>query len=315
METTQTILECFKDHLVNRKHRSHHTVRSYMADLDQFKSFVAADDGSASPDSPLIHVDAVAVRSFVANLQARRCTDSTISRKLSTLNSFYKWLAKKGAPDGNPMTLIRPPKRVRRSPATISIDQVRRMLCLPYARKTMGARDRAILETLYATGILVSELVALDRSDLDGDNQILNIRGSRRRYVPLADQSAAAIRHYLVLLEPDARFAGVRRQHEAGDVPLFVNRHGGRLSSRSVRRMIEKHAESAGIECRVSPQTLRHSFAAHFLQGGADLRSLQSRLGHQSLTTTQVYSGDAAAPGTDMPQATGGDIRKAADSE
>src|SRR5690606_3495830 len=170
-----------------------------------------------------------------------------------------------------------------------------KLLSMPDNRETLGARDRAILETLYSTGVRVSELVDLNRSDLDHVAQTLHIRGKgkKERIVPLGSHAMSAIRHYMTLLEPDPRFAGLR-QRTASDpsqlVPLFVNKNGGRLSSRSVRRKLDKYLITANLDATISPHTLRHSFATHLLENGADLRAVQELLGHQSLSTTQIYT-------------------------
>jgi integrase/recombinase XerC len=191
------------------------------------------------------------------------------------------------------MLLIRTPKQAKRLPKAITVDQVDKLLSMPDNRDTLGARDRAILETLYSTGVRVSELVDLNRNDLDAEDQILRVRGKgkRERIVPLGSHAMAAIRHYLMVLEPDPRFADLRQASMTDlAVPLFVNKNGGRLSSRSVRRKLDKYLAAAGLDSTVSPHTLRHSFATHLLDNGADLRSVQELLGHQSLSTTQIYT-------------------------
>ena len=167
------------------------------------------------------------------------------------------------------------------------------LLAAPDNRETLGARDRAILETLYSTGVRVSELVDLNRNDLDMTGSTMHVRGKgkKERIVPMGSHAMAAIRHYMTLLEPDARFAELRQQSMVNPaVPLFVNKNGGRLSSRSVRRKLDKYLKGCGLDGTISPHTLRHSFATHLLDNGADLRSVQELLGHQSLSTTQVYT-------------------------
>ncbi|MCC7407733.1 MAG: tyrosine-type recombinase/integrase [Phycisphaeraceae bacterium] len=150
-----------------------------------------------------------------------------------------------------------------------------------------------MLETLYSTGDRVSELVDLDRRDVDPAEQMLHVRGKgkKERLVPLGTHAVSAIRHYLTLLEPDQRFSALRTRYpNEGDVPLFINKSGSRLSSRSVRRKLDKYLTQAGLDPSISPHTLRHSFATHLLENGADLRSVQELLGHQSLSTTQIYT-------------------------
>jgi len=190
------------------------------------------------------------------------------------------------------MTAIRTPRQNKRLPKAVTIDQIEQLLAAPGDKDVLGTRDRAMLETLYSTGIRVSELVGLNLDDLDLAGEAMHVRGKgkKERIVPLGSHAIAAIRHYLTLIEPDPRFRKLRQQSSVGDVPLFVNKNGGRLSSRSVRRKLDKYLRGAGLDPSISPHTLRHSFATHLLDNGADLRSVQELLGHQSLSTTQIYT-------------------------
>ncbi len=255
-----------------------------------------AADGktSAEIDQEITGAGALTIRAFLTHLDSFGYSAATIARKIATLRSFYKWLQRHGGIEQNPMTLIRTPKQDKRLPKAISVEQVDKLLSIPDNREPLGARDRAILETLYSTGVRVSELVGLNRADLDLDEQVLRVRGKgrRERIVPLGGHAMAAIRHYLTLLEPDPRYERLRQQAEGNDarIPLFINKNGGRLSSRSVRRKLDKYLLSAGLDPSISPHTLRHSFATHLLDNGADLRSVQELLGHQSLSTTQIYT-------------------------
>ena len=241
----------------------------------------------------ILDADAMTIRGFLAHLDQFGYSPATTARKIATLRSFYKWLLKSEAVAINPMLLIRTPKQTKRLPKAISVDQVDTLLSMPDNRDTLGARDRAILETLYSTGVRVSELVDLNRNDLDQVEQTLRVRGKgrRERIVPLGSHALAAIRHYLTLLDPDKRFQKLRQQIMLDPaVPLFVNKNAGRLSSRSVRRKLDKYLRLCGLDLTISPHTLRHSFATHLLDNGADLRSVQELLGHQSLSTTQIYT-------------------------
>jgi integrase/recombinase XerC len=185
----------------------------------------------------------------------------------------------------NPMTLIRTPKQPRRLPKAITVDQINKLLSAPSDSDMLGARDRAILEVLYSTGIRVSEVVAINRQDIDLDAGQLRIRGKgrRERVVPVGSHAAAAVRRYLVVAEAE-------RGAIAPAAPLFMNKLGSRLSSRSVRRKVTKYLKMAGLDPDISPHTIRHSFATHLLDNGADLRAVQELLGHQSLSSTQVYT-------------------------
>ncbi len=254
---------------------------------------IASAVAHTSMDHRMAGADAMTIRGFLTYLDSFGYSPATTARKIATLRSFYKWLQKRGGIATNPMLLIRTPKQTKRLPKAITVEQIDKLLGMPDNRDTLGARDRAILETLYSTGVRVSELVDLNRNDLEMNDQAIRIRGKgkKERMVPLGTHALAAIRHYMTLLEPDARFARLReRSLSELHIPLFVNKNGGRLSSRSVRRKLDKYLMSAGLDPSISPHTLRHSFATHLLDNGADLRSVQELLGHQSLSTTQIYT-------------------------
>ena len=189
----------------------------------------------------------------------------------------------------NPMLLIRTPRQDKRLPKAITVEQVELLLDAPDDKNLLGARDRAILETLYSTGIRVSELVGLNRGDLDDTGQALIIRGKgrRERIAALTSHAMNALSHYVQMLDGEQA-----RQGQAFDpsAPLFINKHNTRLSTRSVRRKVSKYLAQVGLDPDISPHTLRHSFATHLLDNGADLRTVQAVLGHQSLSTTQVYT-------------------------
>ncbi len=190
------------------------------------------------------------------------------------------------------MTLIRTPRQNKRLPKAITVEQVERLLAAPGNADVLGRRDRAMLETLYSTGIRVSELVGLNYLDLDATGEALRIRGKgkKERLVPLGTHALIAIRSYIELVESDAKFSKAWAEENRTEAALFINKHGNRLSSRSVRRKLDKYLREAGLDPTISPHTLRHSFATHLLDNGADLRSVQELLGHQSLSTTQVYT-------------------------
>lgn len=310
MSGQASLIEQFVNYLRFERHFSPYTARCYRADLRQFTEYLAGDTqstgGSVSSDggdtepfqdetvqTRIKQADAMTIRGFLSHLDTFGYSTATIARKIATLRSFYKWMNKRGTIDQNPMLLIRTPKQTKRLPKAITVDQVEKLLSMPNNHDTLGARDRAILETLYSTGVRVSELVDMNRNDLDQVAQTLHIRGKgkKERIVPLGSYAMAANRHYLTLLEPDPRFAGLRQRSQTEPIiPLFVNKNGGRLSSRSVRRKLDKYLAAAGLESTISPHTLRHSFATHLLDNGADLRSVQELLGHQSLSTTQIYT-------------------------
>jgi len=320
---TLPIISSFLSYLTDERHFSPYTARCYGADLRQFTEFLCdslsmefdaeresaaleaiekkADSGaggdvagSISPDSltaTICKADAEFIRTYLTHLADQSYSPATMARKIATLRSFFKWANKRGLTPTNPMTMIRTPRQGKRLPKAITVEQIEQLLSAPDDTEVLGARDRAMLETLYSTGIRVSELVDLDYQDLDLNSETMRIRGKGRkeRLVPLGSHALAAIRHYCNVLLSDERFAALWAENKS-ERPLFVNKHGSRLSSRSVRRKLDKYLRQIGLDESISPHTLRHSFATHLLDNGADLRSVQELLGHQSLSTTQAYT-------------------------
>jgi integrase/recombinase XerC len=278
---------------------SEHTLKSYRCDLEQFTAFLANPDrplvssaGEASSetveaeeiDNRIRGVDVITLRRFMAAMREQNYSRATVARKLATLRSFYKFLVRGGHMTDSPVTAIRTPRQQRRLPKFLEPADIERLLEAPSGDDLLSLRDRAILETLYSTGMRVSELCQLNIDDLSGADDCLRVRGKgkKERLAPLGSYALRAIERYL-----DVR----RRQPApAGDPALFVNRHGRRLNQRSVRRKLEKYLRQVGIDANVTPHTLRHPFATHMLNRGADLRSVQELLGHSSLSTTQIYT-------------------------
>lgn len=289
----------FLDYLKLEKHFSDYTVKSYGADLIQFAQFIAGEIGHANTapvgatltpeqiDERQLKCEPLTIREFLAYLYAQNYTKSTTARKLATLRSFFKFLIRRGAVSVNPLSTIRTPKQEKRLPKCLDLEQVQKLLDAPDDNDLLGARDKAMLEVLYSSGIRVSELVELDLGDLDLQEGILRVRGKGRkdRLTPIGSQAIAAVQRYFEL-----RNAGGSGQPEAHGQRVFLNKHGEPLSTRSVRRKLDKYLVEAGLDPGISPHTLRHSFATHLLNNGADLRSVQELLGHQSLSTTQIYT-------------------------
>ncbi len=325
-ETTREhlpVVQEFLHYLLDDRHFSPYTARCYAVDLRQYADFIGADlkinvprsqedeilqralnapadgmgekndvlatVGPATVTGAMLKADVNLIRSFLNHISGQQYSAATMARKIATLRSFHRWMDKRGLIETNPMLLIRTPKQSKRLPKAISVDQIERLLSAPDDTTLLGARDRAILETLYSTGIRVSELVGINRGDIDEAGEALIVRGKGRkeRIVPLGSHALASLRHYVGLLDADQRQAGLAPDPVA---PLFVNKHGTRLSTRSVRRKVTKYLTQIGLDPDISPHTLRHSFATHLLDNGADLRSVQELLGHQSLSTTQVYT-------------------------
>jgi len=238
-------------------------------------------------DQRLLAVDVDEARIYLAYLNEKGYSKATIARKLATLRSFYKFLVKTSRCSSNPLTAIRTPKQDKKLPRFLEYEEVKRLIETPPTDSWLGARDRAILETLYSTGIRVSELVALNMDDIDFLSEVIHIRGKgkKERITPISSSALQAIQHYMEFRNKRAQ----NNSHFDARV-LFVNKHGQRLSTRSVRRKMDKYLKVAGLDPAISPHTLRHSFATHMLNNGADLRSVQELLGHQSLSTTQVYT-------------------------
>jgi integrase/recombinase XerC len=307
MEGNNTVND-FLNYLKFEKHFSEHTAKCYGADLAQFTDFLlggsggdysrgsgggaqSATDSSVQTrnevDKMLLSVDVNSVRAYLADLNERQYSKSTVARKLATLRSFYKFLLKRGSVSSNPVTAIRTPKQDKKLPRFLEYDEVKRLLETPPVDNWLGARDRAILEVLYSTGIRVSELVALNMDDIDFLGEVVHVRGKgkKERITPISSSALQVIQHYM-------EYRNKRAQSNPNFDPkvLFVNKHGKRLSTRSVRRKMDKYLKMSGLDPAISPHTLRHSFATHMLNNGADLRSVQELLGHQSLSTTQIYT-------------------------
>jgi integrase/recombinase XerC len=228
-----------------------------------------------------------AVRSYLAFLNEKQYSKATIARKLATLRSFYKFLVKRNQLSSNPVTGIRTPKQDKKLPMFLEYDEVKKLLETPPMDNWLGARDRAILETLYSTGMRVSELVGLNMDDIDFLGEIVHIRGKgkKERIAPISSSALQIIQHYI-----EYRNKRAQSNSNFDSKVMFVNKHGRRLSTRSVRRKMDKYLKIAGLNPSISPHTLRHSFATHMLNNGADLRTVQELLGHQSLSTTQIYT-------------------------
>ena len=309
----------FLDYLKLERHFSDYTVKAYGADLEQFGQFLAGEIGQQSPeprlnvtfpetlDEKFINCAPLTVREFLNYLYGQNYTKSTTARKLATLRSFYKFLMKRGQVQTSPLAAIRTPKQEKRLPKCLDLEQVQKLLDAPGDADVLSARDKAMLEVLYSTGIRVSELVNLEAADMDLNEGILRVTGKGRkdRLTPIGSQAIKALQRYFDLKQTDPRMQGNTT------AKIFLNKHGQALSTRSVRRKLDKYLVAAGLDPGISPHTLRHSFATHLLNNGADLRSVQELLGHQSLSTTQIYTHlttsrvkeayDSAHPRADMP--------------
>jgi len=284
------LIEQFIEYLRNQKRYSLHTIRNYQIDLRQFSEFVASREARSegeNSDAGIGMIDSQVIRTYLGSLYGR-FRRSTIARKLSAVRSFFLFLERKGLTKWNPAADIATPKLEKYMPTYLLVDEVFRLLERPEREKPLGLRDLAILEVLYSCGFRVSELEALTVSSIDFDERLVRVigKGDKERIVPIGRQALQAVRNYLEATQYLRR----RNVYISRDAPLFINFRGGALSGRSIGRIIKKYAIESGLTADISPHSMRHTFATHLLDGGADLRAVQELLGHESLSTTQKYT-------------------------
>lgn len=284
----RSAIPLFLQYLAYERNASDLTIKAYREDLFGLVEFLEEQRGSTPKPSDLSPQD---LRGYQAALQEADYARTTISRKLASLRSFYRFAQRQELASTNPASPLRNPRRQRKLPHVLSSAEVDRILKTPPNSDVSGLRDRAILETLYSAGLRVSELVGLNDGDLDFDQQVIRVRGKGRkeRMSPLGSFAIRALRRYMQKRSRDPQ------EPQSPTAATFLNRFGRRLTTRSVGRMLEKHIQVAGLDQRTSPHTLRHSFATHLLDAGADIRSVQELLGHKSLATTQIYTHVSAA--------------------
>ncbi len=277
----------YLDHLTVERGLSPHTLSAYRRDLGRYLAFLEARDVERPSD-----VDPSIVRSFLASVSASTHGDderpyaaTSVARTLSSVRSFQRFLLREGVTDRDPARDVSQPKRPRRLPRPLPVDDVTRLLETPDPATAAGSRDRAILELLYGSGLRISELVGLDVDDIDLEEGTVRVlgKGGKERSVPLGRYAREAVGSYLTRSRPELASVGSRGA-------LFLNQRGGRITRQSCSRSLAGYVRLAGIERHVSLHTLRHSFATHLLEGGADVRVVQELLGHASVATTQVYT-------------------------
>lgn len=278
------LLEVYSQYLLKERNASPHTHKNYLADLRQFFQFFATQAPTTPRQGPaaLKAVTPEVVRGYIASLMDKH-HPASVARKLASLRSFFQFWIRQGAIEANPAKEVATPKIPRRVPRFLSIDETFHLLSLPKEEGLLGTRDKAVMELIYAAGLRVSELVGLNVTDVDLDGLKVRVfgKGRKERIIPVVKKAVDAVRGYL-----KERRNAVRD----GEKALFVNRRGGRLTARSVERMMRKYLREASINKRVTPHVLRHTFATHLLNQGADLRGIQELLGHASLSTTQKYT-------------------------
>ncbi len=290
----------FLEHLRLNENASTHTVRAYESDLSQFVTFVAAHLNRRRPDLVASDFNHLNIRAFLGDLHKRGNTRASAARKLAAIRTFGKYLRREGAIDVDPAALVGTPKREERLPAHLGESEMSRLLEMPDTSSPLGRRDHAILELFYASGLRLSELVGVGLEDVNLSGRVVRVlgKGGKERIIPFNRSTEAAIRVWLKDREDIAAAVGgwrlavgrkgakTRRSSE----PLFLNYQGGRLSTRSVDRLVRKYVAACSTRFGISPHALRHSFATHLLERGADLRVIQELLGHARLSTTQRYT-------------------------
>lgn len=277
----------YAEHLRHERNYSAHTLRNYLSDVAQFHEFLRQRElcldaeRQVDPRKIDIHV----IRSYLAALNRDR-KKSSIGRKIAALKKFFRYLVATRAIDDDPLLWIQSPKQEKPLPTFLSVDDAFQLLGTIKIETGLDVRDRAVLEVFYSTGIRVSELVGLNWSDIDFQLGIVRVvgKGSKERIVPIGEIALQALRDYAHKQQQRWQFAC------KGETPVFLNNRGGRITARSVARIVEKHLKRAGIPIKMGPHGLRHSFATHLLNSGADLRVIQELLGHASLSTTQKYT-------------------------
>lgn len=268
----------FVEHLATERNRSPHTCAAYRRDLEEFHAFLAAR--GATGTEALAGLDHLQLRGFLAELHKRN-ERTSIARKLSTLRTFFRYLVRQGAISRNPAEGMATPRRNRYLPKTLSVDEAVALMERGHGTTLLALRDRAILELFYSSGLRISELTGIDLEALDLRDNLVRVlgKGGKERIVPVGNKAREALLAYLEARGP-----------LSGSPPLFVNCRGGRLTPRSIQRHLKIHLLKAGIVKDATPHALRHTFATHLLDAGADLRAIQELLGHASLSTTQRYT-------------------------
>ncbi|HUU43994.1 MAG TPA: tyrosine recombinase XerC [Planctomycetota bacterium] len=278
--TSRREVDRFLSELAHARGYSDHTLRAYRTDLGEFAGFLDEHAGSLDAVKP------IDLRAFLASLRERELSAQTVARKLAAVRSLYKFLVSRGVCPANPAVGLRTPKTRRKLPRFLDETEMRRLVESPDTATLAGLRDRAILETLYSTGMRVGELVAMNVRDADFLSEAIRTlgKGRKERLVPIGRVALAVLDEYLTRRRRDAK------AKPRDTDPLFINKLGTRLSARGVNRVLKKYILAEGLKGKISPHTLRHSFATHLLNRGADLRSVQELLGHEHLTTTTIYT-------------------------
>jgi integrase/recombinase XerC len=289
-------IESFGLHLATERNLSPHTLRGYLADVRQFRQYLE-ENGLIPLDAlergQLEAIDHVAVRSFLSSLYRRKVRKVTIVRKITALRTFFNYLLREGRVRVNPAEMVQAPKAEKYLPTFLLVEEMFSLLNLKFAGDAAGIRDRAMLELFYSSGMRVGELTGLNLGDIDFGQSLVKVRGKgkKERIVPVGEQALRSVQQYLAGRNEFLQ----KQQGSEADPPLFLSRSGRRITPRSVARIVDRYVLQSGISKKVSPHTLRHSFATHLLDAGADLRAIQELLGHENLSTTQKYTSVSVA--------------------
>jgi tyrosine recombinase XerC len=284
----------FLEYLRLNRNASAHTVQAYESDLSQLVSFTSGHLGKTTSDLEPRDLDLQSIRAFLADLYRQGQSRASVARKLSALRTFVRYLRREGWIESDPAALAVSPRREQKVPAHLSIDEMSRLLEMPDVSEPLGRRDRAILELFYASGLRLSELVGLDLDDVSLKARIVRVlgKGHKERQVPFNTTTQKALGDWLkdrtILLGKQGATEVAR--YRSRPEPLFVNFRGTRLTGRSVQRLVARYVAGCSTRFGISPHALRHSFATHLLERGADLRAIQELLGHVQLSTTQRYT-------------------------
>ncbi len=280
-------LEQFFQHLKYERSLSEHTLRNYASDLEQFRAYLLKAE--RREDIAVSEIDRLTIREWLAELHDDH-KKTSIARKLASLRTFFQFLVREGKVEANPAKQVATPRIERKLPKHLSIEDAIRFIETPDVNTDLGRRDRAIIEFLYATGIRVGELVGINLSDVDMKERLVWVTGKRKkqRIVPFGEPALQALMHYLEMTRP--KFLENCPEAERDLNALFLNYQGTRITTRSVGRMIDKYIKHCADIHDISPHSLRHTFATHLLDQGADLRDIQELLGHARLSTTQIYT-------------------------
>jgi len=282
-------IEKYLSYLHYQRNASEHTLRNYESDLRQFLGYLThTPEGAERPEPPLEQIDNLTIREFLGRLRQRGNRKSSAARKLAAIRSFMKYLTVEGAIQSNPAKIVASPRLEKRLPDFLSLDMAAALVEAPDTSTALGKRDRAILELLYGTGIRAAELVGLDLGDLEPAQRLVRVlgKGRKERIVPFGIKAEEALGDYLRIRREIGKQGRDRPDQEA----VFLNVRGGRLTTRSLGNIVNRCVGLLAQRLRVHPHTLRHTFATHMLDAGADLRAIQEMLGHESLSTTQKYT-------------------------